>query len=76
MKSRLAELGEKIYEENKVEWEKAYLGKVIAIEVESRSLAGVGDSLDKAYEEAVKKYPGKQFYFRKVEPCAAPGYLF
>lgn len=76
MKSRLAELGEKIYEENKAEWEKAYLGKIIAIEVESRSLAGVGDSLDEAYEKAVKKYPGKPLYFRKVGPCAAPGYLF
>ena len=59
MESRLAELGEKIYEENRVEWERAYLGKIIAMEVESRSLAGVGDSLDEAYEEAVKKYPGK-----------------
>ena len=76
MKSKLIELGERIYEENKTEWEKNYLGKIIAIEVESKSLAGVGDSLEEAYEEAIKKYPGKQFYFRKVGPCAAPGYLF
>jgi len=76
MRSRLIELGEKIYEENKAKWEKAYLGKIIAIEVDSRSLAGVGDSVDEAYEEAAKKYPGKPFYFRKVGPCAAPGYLF
>ena len=48
MESRLAELGEKIYEENRVEWERAYLGKIIAMEVESRSLADVGNSLDEA----------------------------
>ena len=76
MKSRLAELGEKIYEENKTEWEKAYLGKIIAIEVESRSLVAVGDSLDEVCKEVLEKYPGKQFYFRKVGPCAATDYLF
>ena len=59
MESRLAELGEKIYEENRVEWERAYLGKIIAMEVESRSLADVGNSLLVS-----------PFYFRKVGPCA------
>ncbi len=75
MKSRLAEQGEKIYEENKIKWEKAYLGKIIAIEVKSRSLAAVGDSLDEVCRKVLKKYPGKQFYFRKAGPCAATGYL-
>jgi len=51
MKSKLIELGERIYEENKTEWEKNYLGKIIAIEVESKSLAGVGDSLEEAYKK-------------------------
>ena len=76
MRSRLAELGEKIYEENRDKWEKAYLGKVIAIDVESRKLAAVGDSLDEVCREVLEKYPGKQFYFRKVGPCGATGYLF
>ena len=76
MGSRLAELGEKIYEENRAEWEKAYLGKIIAIEVESRSLAAVGDSLDEVCKKVLEKYPGKQFYFRKVGLCAATDYLF
>lgn len=76
MESRLAEIGEEVYEENRIEWERAYLGRVIAIEVESKRLASVGESLDEAYENALRKYPGKQFYFRKVGPCAATDYLF
>jgi len=76
MKSVLAIKGEEVYEENREKLEKAYLGKIVAIEIESRDVAGIGASLDEAYEEAVKKYPQKQFYFRKVGPCAAPGYLF
>lgn len=76
MKSLLVVKGEKIYEENKKKLEKVYLGKIVAIEVESGTVAGVAESLDKAYEEAVKKYPDKRFYFRRVGPCPAPTYLF
>jgi len=76
MKSVLIIKGEEVYEENRGKLEKSYLGKIVAIEIESRDIAGIGRSLDEAYEEAVKKYPRKQFYFRKVGPCAAPGYLF
>jgi len=76
MKSVLVIKGEEVYEENREKLEKSYLGKIVAIEIESRDVAGIGRSLDEAYEEAVKKYPRKQFYFRKVGPCAAPGYLF
>lgn len=68
--------GEEVYEEEKDRLEKAYMGKIVAIEIESRAVAGIGESLDEAYEEALKKYPDKKFYFRKVGPCAAPGYLF
>ena len=76
MKSVLAIKGEEIYEENKEKLEKVYLGKIVAIEIESGTVAGVGDTLDEAYEEAVRKYPRKKFYFRKVGPCAATSYLY
>jgi hypothetical protein len=76
MRSVLVIKGEEVYEENREKLEKAYLGKIVAIEIESRDIAGIGASLDEAYKEAVKKYPRKQFYFRKVGPCPAPGYLF
>lgn len=76
MKSVLVIKGEEVYQENREKLEEAYLGKIVAIEIESEDIAGIGASLDEAYEEALKKYPEKQFYFRKVGPCAAPGYLF
>jgi len=76
MKSVLVIKGEEVYERNKEKLEKTYLGKIVAIEIESRDVAGIGASLDEAYEEAIKKYPKKEFYFRKVGPCPAPGYLF
>ena len=76
MKSVLVIKGEEIYEQNKEKLEKAYLGKIIAIETQSGTIAGIGESLDEAYEKALEKYPGKKFYFRKVGPYPAPTYLF
>jgi basic membrane lipoprotein Med (substrate-binding protein (PBP1-ABC) superfamily) len=76
MRSMLVTKGEEVYEEERDRLEKAYMGKIVAIEIESRAIAGIGENLDEAYEEAHKKYPDKKFYFRKVGPCAAPGYLF
>jgi len=76
MKPMLIIKGEEIYNENKEKLEKAFLGKIVAIEIESGIIAGIGTSLDEAYEKALKKCPNRRFYFRKVGPCAAPGYLF
>ena len=76
MKSVLVIKGEEVYEKNREKLEKVYLGKIVAIEIESGAIAGIGASLDEAYEVALEKYSGKKFYFRKVGPCAAPGYLF
>lgn len=72
----LAALGERIYEENKVEWEKVFPGKIIAIETGSRQLAGLGETVDGAYQDAASKFPEGRFYFRKVGEEKAAGYLF
>jgi len=76
MKSLLVIKGEEVYERNKEKLERENLGKIVAIETESGTVAGIGTNLDEAYEKALKKYPGKKFYFRKVGPHAAPTYLF
>jgi peptide subunit release factor RF-3 len=76
MKSVLAIKGEKVYYQNRAKLEKAYPGKIVAIETESGSIAGIGTTLDEAYDKALKKYPRRKFYFRKVGPCPAPTYLF
>jgi len=76
MKSVLVIKGEEVYEKNREKLEKAYLGKIVAIETESGTIAGIAETLDEAYEKAIKKYPSKKFYFRKVGPSPAPTYLF
>jgi len=76
MKSVLVIEGEEVYERNKETLEKKHLGKIVAIETESGTVAGIGATLDEAYEKALKKYPGRKFYFRKVGPSPAPTYLF
>ena len=76
VESKLAQLGEQIYERNREEWEKTFPGKIIAIETESEQMAGIGENVDDAYREALKKYPGRQFYFRRVGEERAAGYLF
>jgi hypothetical protein len=75
MKSALVVKGEEVYEQNKEKLEKT-LGKIVAIEIESGTIAGIGSTLDEAYEKAIKKYPGRKFYFRRVGPQPAPTYLF
>ncbi|RLI46085.1 hypothetical protein DRO69_03885 [Candidatus Bathyarchaeota archaeon] len=76
MKSVLVIKGEEVYEQNKEKLEKTHLGKIVAIEIESGAIAGIGSTLDEAYEKAIKKYPSKKFYFRRVGPQPAPTYLF
>ncbi len=76
MRSVLAVKGEKVYEKNKQKLEKAYLGRIVAIETELGRVAGIGATLDEAYEKALKRHPGGKFFFRKVGPCPAPTYLF
>ncbi len=76
MKSILVIKGEEAYEQNKEKLEKTHLGKIVAIETESGTIAGIGETLDQAYEKAIKKHPSKKFYFRKVGSHPAPTYLF
>jgi hypothetical protein len=76
MESELVEKGEEIYQRRKEEWERLYLNKIIAIEVEKGELAGAGDELNEVYKKAIRNYPKSHFYFRRVGPCAAPDYLF
>ena len=76
MESELVKRGEEVYQRKKEEWERLYLEKIIAIEVEKEDLAGVGDNIDEVCDKALNKYPGSKFFFRKVGPCRAAGYLF
>ncbi|MBI4145881.1 hypothetical protein HY489_00930 [Candidatus Woesearchaeota archaeon] len=44
---------------------KGYEGKIIAIEVDSGDYF-VGEDVLDAYEQGVKKHPGKEFFFKRV----------
>jgi len=72
----LVKRGERVYEANREKWERLYPGKIIAIEIEGKILAGVGETLDEACEKALEEYPDKRFYFRKVGPCPATSHLY
>ena len=58
--------GEEVYEYLRPSLEELR-GQFVAIDTESRQVAGTGSSLEEAYDNARKKFPDKdQFYFRKV----------
>jgi len=74
MKSRLSSVGENVYELNKEVLERDYMGKVAALC--KKGVAGIGDSLEEAYEKAREKHPEEAFYFRRVGPCPAVTHMF
>lgn len=62
----LIQKGEKLYEEKlKDKLEKKYLGKFVAIEVDSSEFF-IGDTLQQALEKAKKQFPDKIFHSIKI----------
>jgi hypothetical protein len=55
-----------VYSLFKNELEKHHFGKVIAIDVDSAQVVGIGDSILEAYNEAIKKTKKTQFDFKRV----------
>jgi len=65
---------EEVYLAHSEELESKYAGKVVALY--ENGVAGIGDDVDSAYKEAVRKYPDKIFYFRRIGKFSASGTLF
>ena len=65
---------EEVYAKNRENLERQYEGKVVALYDDG--VAAIGENVDYAYREAVKKYPDKIFYFRRVGKFSASGILF
>ena len=73
MKSLLVVKGEEVYEKNKQKLERAYLGKIVAIEVESGDVAGIGENLDEAYEHGLMVAMGLEI--ARERPGEGRGYF-
>ena len=67
------EKAKQIYESHMEEWEKLYLGKIIAIDIDDKNLVAVGENLSKVGLEAKTRLPGHRIFLRKVgkNPCVA-----
>jgi len=57
---------DRIYEKFKEELEKEHYGKIVAIDLESGNVAGIGNTILEAYKEARKKSKKTRFAYRKV----------
>ena len=55
-----------IYFKFKDELEKEHFGKIVAIDVDSEKIVGIGNSILEAYSEAKKNTSKKQFSYRRV----------
>lgn len=55
-----------IYERFKEDLEQKHFGKIIAIDVESEKILGIGDSVLGAYQDAIRKTEKRRFTYRKV----------
>lgn len=57
---------DRIYEKFKEELESKYFGKIVAIDLESEIVAGIGSSVLEAYEKAKEKSPKNKFSYKRV----------
>jgi uncharacterized protein YuzE len=55
-----------VYLKFKDSLEKEHFGKIVAIDIDSEKVVGIGSSVLEAYEEARKRSSKKQFSFRRI----------
>ncbi len=64
---------EGVYERNRTILEKRHRGKIVALHEDG--IAGIGNTTDEAYAEAVKKYPKRIMYFRRIGKFAVADFV-
>lgn len=64
--NNIDEKAKHIYESHMDEWEKLYLGRIIAIDIDENDLATVGDSVSTVGQVARTKRPGHRIFMRRV----------
>jgi hypothetical protein len=55
-----------IYEAHREEWEKLYMGKIIAIDIEENDLAAVVERIEDVDIDARKKRQGHRLFMRRA----------
>ena len=65
---------EEVYRRNKTALEREHAGRVVALTEEG--VAGVGRTTQEAYREAMRTFPGKVFYCRRIGKFSAADYVF
>lgn len=55
-----------VYEIHKKELEKEHFGKIVAIDIDSGTVVGIGDSIREAYKDARKKSEKTKFSYKRV----------
>jgi hypothetical protein len=63
---RIPTKADHVYELFKEELEKEQFGKIVAIDIESKQIVGIGNSILEAYNDAREKTRKEQFDFRRV----------
>jgi hypothetical protein len=64
--SIIDEKAKNVYETNREEWEKLYMGKIIAIDIEENDLVAVGEHIGDVDLDARKKRPDHRLFMRRV----------
>lgn len=55
-----------IYEKFREELEKEHFGKIVAIDVDSETIVGIGDTVLEAYHKAREKSPKTKFSYKRI----------
>ncbi|MBS3151084.1 hypothetical protein J4443_01750 [Candidatus Woesearchaeota archaeon] len=64
MESKI-KIANQVFSEIDKELSKKYRGKIVAIDIDTKDYF-IGDSALDAYKKAEKKYPNKQFVFKRI----------
>jgi hypothetical protein len=64
--------GDEIYPHNKDALEKDHLGELVAIDIETNSIVGIGKTIEDVHKQASEKVNEKRkFYLRRIGTQAA-----
>ena len=64
--NKFDDMAKSIYESHKKEWEKIFIGKIIAIDIDANDFVSVGENINDVDLEARRERPGHRIFIRRV----------